>query len=218
MNQHQPSVRSWTQLAILCCLTAPRASESVEQFDWWRRVQVHFEMSLVLLNVQYRCVRKNQPSCKALFPHPEVPFIMSESSHDLAPAPSDFEQLAAARRDWIESVLRVWCRQAPLKELRRAELEWFDIAGRADIHPTLWTWAWERFPDAVHSDLPGVHETFEVSVTLQNGTEITGFPDGRKSQRGMLVLVGQAPSGEIIVHEPISIDAVRTIVRISPTV
>ena len=97
---------------------------------------------------------------------------MSEECSPSITAPVNFEQLAAARREWIESVLRVWCRQATFKELRKAEQEWFDIAGRADVNPTLWTWAWERFPDTVHPELPGVHETFEVRVTLNDGQQI----------------------------------------------
>jgi hypothetical protein len=124
-----------------------------------------------------------------------------------------FEQLATARRDWIETVLRVWCRQAALKELRKAEQEWFDIAGRADANATLWTWAWERYPDIVHPDLPGVHETYEVTVTLDDGSQVSGFPDGRKSQRGMLVMAGSGDSGQLVSHGPFSIDQVRSAVR-----
>lgn len=126
---------------------------------------------------------------------------------------STFEQLAIARRDWIETVLRVWCRQATLKDLRKAELEWFDIAGRADANATLWTWAWERFPDIVHPDLPGVHETYDITVTLDDGSRISGFPDGRKSQRGMLVMAGSGDSGQLVIHGPFSIDQIRSAVR-----
>ena len=42
----------------------------------------------------------------------------------------NFENLAAARRDWIQQVLRPWCQAASLKELRKAELEWLDIASQ----------------------------------------------------------------------------------------
>jgi hypothetical protein len=138
---------------------------------------------------------------------------MSEECSPSISAPVNFEQLAAARREWIESVLRVWCRQATLKELRKAEQEWFDIAGRADVNPTLWTWAWERFQDIVHPELPGVHETFEVRVTLTDGQQIVGYPDGRKSQRGMLVIVGKTEAGELKIHDPTSIDQVAAIER-----
>ena len=115
---------------------------------------------------------------------------MSEPSSRPESCPSSFDELTAARRGWIENVLRTWCRQAVLKDLRKAELEWFDIAGRADANATLWTWAWERFPDIVHPELPGVHETHEVHVVLTDGTQLSGYPDARLSQRGQLVIVG----------------------------
>lgn len=138
---------------------------------------------------------------------------MSDPSSEIHGPPPDFEQLAAARREWIETVLRVWCRKASLKDLRKAEPEWFDIAGRADANATLWTWAWERFPDIVHPDLPGVHETFEVTVSLTDGTQISGFPDGRRTQRGMLVVMGRTDSGELVMHGPFSIDQVLSVRR-----
>jgi hypothetical protein len=124
---------------------------------------------------------------------------------------NEFEQLASARREWIENILRVWCRTAPLKELRKAEQEWFDIAGRADIKATLWTWTWERFPAIVHPDLPGVNETSQVVVTLKDGNSVLGFPDGRQSQRGMLVLIGMDPDGNSVIHGPLSVDDVADV-------
>ncbi len=126
-------------------------------------------------------------------------------------APPTFEQLAAARRDWIEQVLRVWCQQASLKDLRKAELEWFDIAGRADANATLWTWAWERFPAIVHPDLPGVHETHRMEVLLHDGSRFSGYPDARQSLRGMLVLVGTDADGSMITHEAVSIDQIADV-------
>ena len=135
----------------------------------------------------------------------------ADSDHDTNNPPTTFEQLAAQRREWIENVLRVWCQQASLKELRKADQEWFDIAGRADTNATLWTWAWERFPAIVHPDLPGVHETHCVDVVLQDGTTISGFPDARQSVRGMLVLVGNDDTGAMITHGPISIDQVADV-------
>lgn len=122
-----------------------------------------------------------------------------------------FEQLAAARRDWIEQVLRRWCRQAALKELRKAELEWFDIAGRADTHATLWTWAWERFPAIVHAELPGVHETHPVKVKLNDGSVRVGYPDARQSQKGILVLIEVNSDGAMVTHSPVSIDQISSI-------
>ena len=140
-------------------------------------------------------------------------FAMSDLAVPPSGLPSGFEELAAARRGWIENVLRAWCRQAPLKELRKAEQEWFDIAGRADANATLWTWAWERFPDIVHPDLPGVHETHEIRVVLTDGTELTGYPDARLSLRGMLVVVGTDESGDVVTSEPVSIDQVVSITQ-----
>ena len=122
-----------------------------------------------------------------------------------------FDQLAAARREWIDQILRPWCQQASLKELRKAELEWFDIAGRADTNATLWTWAWERFPAIVHPELPGVHETHFLQVVLHDGVQITGFPDARQSLRGMLVLVGTDPDGATVTHNAVSIDQISDV-------
>ncbi|MCA9062458.1 MAG: hypothetical protein KDA96_05350 [Planctomycetaceae bacterium] len=101
---------------------------------------------------------------------------------------TSFEDLAKLRKDWIETVLRPWCRQASLKDLRKAEAEWFDIAGRADTAATLWTWAWERFEQLTHPDMAGVNETHRVQVTLRDGSQHVGFPDSRISVRGMLTL------------------------------
>jgi hypothetical protein len=125
--------------------------------------------------------------------------------------PQTFEELAAARRDWIEHVLRRWCQQATMKELRKAELEWFDIAGRADTNATLWTWAWERFPAIVHPDLPGVHETHLVEVLLHDGSRLNGYPDSRQSLRGMLVLVGTDEDGAMVTHAAVSIDQIAEV-------
>jgi len=130
--------------------------------------------------------------------------------------PASFDELTASRREWIENVLRAWCRQATLKDLRKAEQEWFDIAGRADAHATLWTWAWERFPDIVHPELPGVHETHEVHVKVSDGTVLSGYPDARLSQRGMLVIVGTNASGNLVTHEAVSIDQVAAVSQSGP--
>ncbi|MEO2033840.1 MAG: hypothetical protein ABGZ35_17320 [Planctomycetaceae bacterium] len=124
-------------------------------------------------------------------------------------SPESFEDLAASRRGWIESVLRPWCQQASLKQLRQADMEWHEFAGRVDAHATLWTWAWERYPALVHDDLAGVNETNEVSVTLQDGRIATGFPDGRQSLKGQLVLattVGQEEdSGPFSIDEIVDV-------------
>ena len=122
-----------------------------------------------------------------------------------------FEQLAASRRDWINQVLRVWCQQASLQDLRKAALEWFDIAGRADANATLWTWAWERFPVLVHPDLPGVHDTHLIDVLLHDGSRRSGYPDARQSLRGVLVLVGTDVDGSMITHDAVSIDQIADV-------
>jgi hypothetical protein len=125
-----------------------------------------------------------------------------------------FEDLAAARREWIATVLVPWCKAAPLAELRKAELDWQDIAGRIDPESTLWTWAWSRFPELVHEGLSGVDETYEVRVTLSGGSTVIGFPDARKSQKGKLVIVATSgsPNGEEL--GPFSIDDIAAVERI----
>jgi len=121
--------------------------------------------------------------------------------------PDNFEDLADSRRQWIEQILRPWCRKATHKQLQQADLEWQDFAGRVDAHATMWTWAWERFPALVHDDLPGVNETHAVVITLRNGRTARGFPDGRRSIKGKLVLVGTGEHG-LGEHGPFSIDEI----------
>lgn len=132
-----------------------------------------------------------------------------------SPQCATFEFLVESRKSWIQAVLRPWCQTAPLKELKKADQEWFDIAGKADPKATLWTWAWERFPAIVHPDLPGVHETYEITVTLRDGRSLTGFPDNRATQRGMLVLVGSDSDGRLTSLGPFCIDDVVSVVRTS---
>jgi len=131
------------------------------------------------------------------------------------PMTATFDFLVESRKSWIQAVLRPWCQSATLKELKKADQEWFDIAGKADPKATLWTWAWERFPAIVHPDLPGVHETYEVTVTLRDGRSLTGFPDNRATQKGMLVLVGTNPDGGLASLGPFCIDDVTAVVRTS---
>ena len=138
---------------------------------------------------------------------------MSEQSMTASGVESAFEELAASRRDWIQQVLRPWCRTATLRELRKAEQEWFDIAGRVDVKATLWTWAWERFPEIVHAELPGVHETWEVRVWLKDGRELRGYPDSRKSLRGMLVLLTRSVESSLGETPAMSIDEIQKIHR-----
>jgi hypothetical protein len=120
-----------------------------------------------------------------------------------------FEEMIDSRKSWIETVLRPWCQQATLKDLKRAEQEWLDIGGKVAPEMTLWTWAWERFPILTHDGLTGVNETTEVTVSLKDGRQVTGFPDGRKSVQGKLVLIESESgreSGPFIIDE---VEAVR---------
>ncbi len=127
-----------------------------------------------------------------------------------------FADLVSSRRAWLADVLTPWCRQAALKDLRLAELEWSDIAGKVDPAKTLWYWAWSRFPELVHSELVGIDETREVQVTLRDGRSVTGFPDARQSVQGELVLIGRDPvdfhrSAE---HGPFSLDEIAAVDRV----
>jgi hypothetical protein len=124
-----------------------------------------------------------------------------------------FDELAASRREWIETVLKPWCLKAPWKELRRAELEWSDIAGRVDPEATLWTWAWSRFPDLVHEGIAGVNETCQVRVELRDGTTVVGYPDARQSRQGRLVLLSATGPGRLEEHGPYTIDEVASVSR-----
>jgi hypothetical protein len=145
--------------------------------------------------------------------------MTAEPTTTQSPPPSPhFQTLAASRRAWIQDVLRPWCHSASVQDLRRAELEWHDLAGRADTAATLWTWAWERFPDAVHPDLPGLNETWPLEVHLHDGRILHGYPDARKSTRGQLILVQLEPPNPAQSPEnnPISIDQIQSLRRSSP--
>ena len=115
-----------------------------------------------------------------------------------------FDELVASRKQWIEEILKPWCRAASRKDLLRAAMDWGDIAGRVDAEATLWTWAWSRFPELVHEGLSGVNETRAVVVTLAGGETVRGFPDARQSTEGRLVLIPNAPGAER--QGPFSID------------
>jgi hypothetical protein len=126
--------------------------------------------------------------------------------------PHTFTELVEARKAWIEGVLRPWCRQASRIELLKAQDEWHDIAGRVDTEFTLWLWAWSRFPALYVDELKGLDESYEVRVTLQDGHEVTGFPDARESSRGMLVLFAGSDAEPQHVG-PFSIDDVASVER-----
>lgn len=126
---------------------------------------------------------------------------------------SGFDELVASRKAWIADVLQSWCRSASLADLKRAELDWADIAGKVAPEKTLWPWAWSRFSDLVHESL-GIEETTEVQVTLRDGRIFRGYPDSRASQQGQLVLWG-SNSAETDPRElgPFSIDQIANVLR-----
>jgi hypothetical protein len=128
-----------------------------------------------------------------------------------------FDELVARRREWIEQVLKPWCRSASLADLKRAELEWADLAGRIDPRSTLWMWAWSRFPALVHERLPGVDETHEVRVTLKNGAAHVGYPDNRKTEGGQLILLLTSDDANRRLTEsgPLSIDEIAQVERLN---
>ena len=125
---------------------------------------------------------------------------------------NSFESLAASRRKWIDDVLHPWCQQATLMQLRQAEIEWTDIAGRVDADATLWTWAWERFAVLTHPELSGVNETHCVRVAINDGTAVEGYPDSRQSVRGILMLVGHCKeAGNTKEFGPFAIDTIDSV-------
>jgi hypothetical protein len=125
-----------------------------------------------------------------------------------------FEQLAASRRQWISEVLVPWCRQAGLADLREAEHDWLNIAGRVDPAVTLYTWAWSRFPALIHDGMAGLNETQEVRVALRSGELVSGYPDARESSRGQLILTVASEAGFDLLG-PSSIDEIAAVEAIS---
>jgi hypothetical protein len=128
---------------------------------------------------------------------------------------SSFSDLVTSRKAWLADVLAPWCRVASLKDLKLAELEWVDIAGKVDPEKTLWFWAWSRFPALVHDELAGIDETRPVTVSLKDGTQSTGYPDARQSKQGQLVLLGRDQNSprRTTEHGPFAIDEIATISR-----
>jgi hypothetical protein len=127
-----------------------------------------------------------------------------------------FADLVASRKGWIEDVLKPWCQHSPRMQLRLAELEWNDIAGRVDPEKTLWAWAWGRFPDLVHAELSGIDESEQVCLTLRDHSTVRGFPDARQSRQGELVLLCKSPAtGRFEEQGPFSIDDIQAVERIS---
>lgn len=126
---------------------------------------------------------------------------------------STFADLVSSRKAWLADVLQPWCRAASRKDLLLAEQEWTDIAGKVDPEKTLWNWAWSRFPGLVHESL-GIEETAEVEVRLRNGSMIRGYPDSRKSQRGMLTLLATSETGRFVDAGPFSLDDVVSVKKL----
>jgi hypothetical protein len=133
--------------------------------------------------------------------------LQIESSN---PTPPSFTELAASRREWIETVLKPWAGRARRTELLLADQEWTDVAGKVDPAKTLWAWAWSRFPGLVHGDL-GIDEALEVEVRLRDGRTFAGYPDVRQSERGQLVLYGRRENGEFGDLGPFSIDDIASV-------
>jgi hypothetical protein len=126
-----------------------------------------------------------------------------------SPAPT-FADLIASRREWIDAVLKPWCRQASRADLLQAEQEWVNLAGRVDPERTLWAWAWSRFPGLVSDGLHGLDESQRFEIRLNDGSQQTGYPDARRSRQGLLVLIAD---GELREHGPVSIDDIQSIAR-----
>lgn len=130
------------------------------------------------------------------------------------PSPA-FEALIASRKAWLADVLRPWCLTADRRALRKAELDWTDIAGRIAPEKSLWAWAWGRFSDLVNEELNAIEETYPVEVVLKSGVTHAGYPDARESEHGQLVLMRREPATRQFVHEgPFSIDDVVSIRRV----
>ncbi|MCA9073963.1 MAG: hypothetical protein KDA93_02935 [Planctomycetaceae bacterium] len=123
---------------------------------------------------------------------------------------TDFDRLVSSRKQWIDDVLIPWCQKAPVKQLMRAEREWMDIAGKVAPEMTLWLWAWSRFPALISEGLSGLDETYQVRVTLRDGTQHVGYPDARQSERGRLYLAGSdGDSG------PMSVDDIQSVEQVT---
>lgn len=126
--------------------------------------------------------------------------------------PGTFADLVASRKVWLEQVLKPWCLTATRTELRTAELDWVDLAGKVAPEKTLWVWAWSRFPGLVQEELGSIDETRAVTVRLRNGEPITGYPDARESTAGQLVLLVRSPTTGRSEHQgPFSIDDIDSI-------
>lgn len=141
---------------------------------------------------------------------------MTENAAPLTPDLSAFLELSASRRAWIQEFLIPWCRTANVPSLLKAEMEWEDIAGRVDAQFSLWLWAWSRFPVLYADGLRGLEESYNVRATMIDGTQHIGYPDGRSSQRAMLVLVDRVDR-KTVERGPLRLDQVQTVERFEAT-
>lgn len=139
---------------------------------------------------------------------------MNDENSQQQTAPANFPQLVQSRQEWIRTVLEPWCRQATLRDLRLAESEWTDIAGKVDTNATLWTWAWSRFPELVHENLPGLDETSEIEITLADGTVHRGYPDARSAGPGEVLLISSVPESGRREAGPFAIDQIQAARRV----
>ncbi|TWT57530.1 hypothetical protein KOR42_08910 [Thalassoglobus neptunius] len=119
----------------------------------------------------------------------------------------NFHDLVESRRKWIHETLVPWCKTAERKDLLLAEQEWVDLAGRPDPELTLWAWAWNRFPELCDPNVGKLNETHQVTIFRKNGTQVTGYPDARTSQAGLLFLI--TDDGKTV--GPVSIDDVESV-------
>jgi hypothetical protein len=120
---------------------------------------------------------------------------------------STFDDLVRSRKEWIQAQLIPWCRAARLADLKKAEHEWGDIAGRISPEFSLWLWAWSRFPHLYVEGMRGLEETNLVTLELRSGEQVSGYPDARASQRGTIVLLH--PEGQSL--GPFSLDDVQQV-------
>lgn len=141
---------------------------------------------------------------------------MTETVVPHAPDLSAFLQLSHSRRAWIQDFLIPWCRTANVPSLLKAEMEWGDIAGRVDPQFSLWLWAWSRFPVLYVDGLRGLEESYCVRVTMSDGAQYVGYPDGRSSQRALLVLVDRE-DGRAVERGPLRLDQVQSVERDNAT-
>ncbi len=137
---------------------------------------------------------------------------MTETLVPLSPDLSAFHALSASRRAWIQEFLIPWCRTANVPSLLKAEMEWGDIAGRIDPQFSLWLWAWSRFPVLYVDGLRGLEESYFVRVTMIDGSQHSGYPDGRSSQRAQLVIMDRA-DGKTVERGPLRLDQVQSVER-----